>query len=499
MPISRKKACSSCRGSKTRCSLDLPCARCVQRHLRCAYERVPAPAPALGQGHGPYRKIARSAAPLSPRAGQGHENDADARQVPSHGPWHLLPGPWHLPLGNDVFEDLNAGDLPNTVAADSLPASATSCEVNTTGTVGYLDQWESSSMALPPPTSDNAPQPLGTLSVQPLGTSSVQPLGSTLSVFQNPGTLSQRKIAKLETYLSSKVLFGQMMAYPQMMTDGSGRLPPFIHPQCVLDGRSATECTSRGSGNHTCLPETLATCTSLLHMFFTRTAASSDFVWKTIFDHQRQIRCRTPSLDVQELVEAIQATVMYILIQALDLQTIQKNDARSLVTTTSEIGTRLHLLNGYQGIADGVLSRREWVTRESARRTICLLYGIERVFDVIFSSSGRDFCAGHCYVPLPSPRYLWEPVDNVTWTARYQKHNSMSSSYSSSARRQPGTCLVMQDLWRLRQERSGTIATCESASDAAGREGTFRDLEHWCETIDEFGSLVWMAAMMDGA
>ncbi|KAK3382659.1 hypothetical protein B0T24DRAFT_20132 [Lasiosphaeria ovina] len=367
MPISRKKACSSCRESKTRCSLDLPCARCVQRHLRCAYER----APALGQGHGPYRKIARSAAPLSPRAGQDHENDADAHQAP-------LPEAWDLPQpGYDLFENLNPGYLASTSAADSLPPSSTSCDVNNNGSVGYLDQWESS-MVLPPPTSDNAPQPL-----------------STLSAFQNPGTLSQRKIAKPETYLSSKVLFGQMMAYPQMMTDGSGRLPPFIHPQCVLDGRSATECTSRGSGNHTCLPETLATCTSLLHMFFTRTAASSDFVWKTIFDHQRQIRRRTSSLNVQELVEAIQATVMYILIQALDLQTIQKNDARSLVTTTSvgvpflpeivstkagqhcpslltvieqEIGARLHLLNGYQGISDGVLSRREWVTRESARR-----------------------------------------------------------------------------------------------------------------------------------
>lgn len=60
-------------------------------------------------------------------------------------------------------------------------------------------------------------------------------------------------------------------------------LPHFIHPQCVLRDQSIQDCIS-DAGVHSCLPEPLAICASLMHMFFTKSDASSAFVKMKIYE-----------------------------------------------------------------------------------------------------------------------------------------------------------------------------------------------------------------------
>jgi hypothetical protein len=82
--------------------------------------------------------------------------------------------------------------------------------------------------------------------------------------------------------LTHRVLRGQIRGYPEMMIRGVV-LPPFIHPQCVLRDQSIQDCIS-DAGVHSCLPEPLAICASLMHMFFTKSDTSSAFVKMKIYE-----------------------------------------------------------------------------------------------------------------------------------------------------------------------------------------------------------------------
>lgn len=74
-------------------------------------------------------------------------------------------------------------------------------------------------------------------------------------------------------------------------------LPPFIYPPCALKEQHAMECMA--DGKHHCLPKSLAICASLVQVFYSRTAGSTDFIWKTIYAEQDRLyrevssnRCR---------------------------------------------------------------------------------------------------------------------------------------------------------------------------------------------------------------
>ncbi|KAK4449689.1 hypothetical protein QBC34DRAFT_438122 [Podospora aff. communis PSN243] len=425
MPISRKKACSSCRGSKARCSMDFPCCRCSERGILCTYETMP----------------------------------------------NSISGPPEPATSEDGFRVL-----------DSIARTST---VTDSRTLGLFDD-----------TSTHSPlyvmDPWLSLNATAASPYQIEPMGvSDTTLAPTNSLLRPRKMANPEAFLTSKVLHGQLTSYPAMMIDGRGSLPPFIFPQCILEGKTIDECRSQAKGNHACLPETLAVCTSLLHMFFTRTPASSTFVWETIYAYLRQLRPKARLLASQELVTALQAVVLFLLLQASDMRSVQFNDALSLISTAREMAEQIHMLDIYQGYTPSTipssLGRRDWVIQESARRCLCVLYMIELVFDVIFSR-GIDRvpdCRGYAGMPLPADRTLWEATDNPTWARRY-----CESVRCRPALHAPATHLTIADLRQVRR-RDSSVLTLESETARS------EDLEFWCETADEFGSLIWMSVMME--
>ncbi|KAK1754281.1 hypothetical protein QBC47DRAFT_40691 [Echria macrotheca] len=431
MPISRKKACSACRESKSRCNLALPCSRCSERGFRCLYANESRPA-------WPYpatRTLQAVAATPSPDT--------------------LTLGGWDSATRGPLFDD-GIWDSPPTVTDDLW-----------SGVLGDFS----------------------TVQVTPSLDS------TTISGARPNSSLSPRKPANPEAYLTSRVIYGQLTSYPKLLIDGRGRLPPFIFPMCILDGESMDECRLRGNGNHTCLPGTLAICVSLLHMFYNRTPASADYVWKTIYDFQRSLQPKIAALDTRELVEALQAMVLFILIQASDIQSAHKNYPASLISTVREIGVRLHELEFYQervSHGQGSESRRDWTLRESARRTLCVLYMVETVFEVIISyQTTLSDCQGCGRIPLPAERALWEPVDHATWISKYSELTRRAVVRSSSA------TLTISTLKRLCR-RGSTLTEGASERDLDGGS-RLEELDYWCEMADEFGTLVWMSAMIDRA
>jgi hypothetical protein len=85
--------------------------------------------------------------------------------------------------------------------------------------------------------------------------------------------------------LTAKMIFSKLGDYVRMMGEGK-TLPPFIHPPCVLG--QGDECAS--DSPHKCLPEILAVCANLTHLFYARVPGSSGYVWQQICTHLRQLR-----------------------------------------------------------------------------------------------------------------------------------------------------------------------------------------------------------------
>src|SRR4051794_26781307 len=128
-------------------------------------------------------------------------------------------------------------------------------------------------------------------------------------------------------------------------------------------------------------------------------------------------------------------------------------------------------------------------------RTICLLYGIELVFDVMIGRA-TSYCGGYTDVPLPSVRSLWEPVieDSISWRARYQQAASLSenittSSSGSSTAQHTVVDLTIGDLTTLAPKQQGMFDIGAEGHDAA-TSLRLTKLEKWCDELDDFGMLI---------
>lgn len=321
MPISRVKSCDQCRTAKSRCSLSVPCTRCRDRNIPCQYRLTASPRTEQRSTHHP-RPV--SALPRSPRPGAAPPlgllpSDLEPVIIPeaiasadaggeaaslagalesfnpttvSWGPFGTPPAPWpYLEPGmvhrefavSGCLDDSQGQSLGACVprvlelqqnASDQGDISWLPSDPNMAPDVGQSDL----TRAAQEDESQNSSKRLQ---------EELVPVPRACWQFQNR-LLSPRWAPTTEAYLTTKVLLGQIMAYPRMMAQGR-RLPPFIFPRCAMEGPISQECAT--TGTHQCLPETLAICCSLAQSFESRTPASEAFVWRAINAEQARLRC----------------------------------------------------------------------------------------------------------------------------------------------------------------------------------------------------------------
>lgn len=116
---------------------------------------------------------------------------------------------------------------------------------------------------------------------------------------------------------------------------------------------------------------------------------------------------------------------------------------------------------------------------ESTRRTNSVLYGIELLLDVSLRPPGTSGCPGYANLPLPCPRELWEPVPDGEWARRYREDLAARGAQ-----------------WR-RTLRIGDLITSRRTHSGGECGAVVGDVAAWCEKADEFGTLLWMATMME--
>lgn len=115
-------------------------------------------------------------------------------------------------------------------------------------------------------------------------------------------------------------------------------------------------------------------------------------------------------------------------------------------------------------------------------RTICLLFGIELLVDVDLNAEEPSECGGYSLLPLPSGRDLWETVSCDEWRARYRRLRAESCDEK---------VLSIQDLRKARR------ALGADSEDRGQEDQLVAQVAKWCEGLDEFGMMVWMAVMLE--
>ncbi|KKP01522.1 hypothetical protein THAR02_06382 [Trichoderma harzianum] len=494
MPISRKKTCVQCRKAKARCSLTLPrCTRCIDKSLACDYARMvpysvttPAsPATNANTHPGDLRDAAADLRVLT--ASNGHHShglppgsahvlldslgmvssssstpplsSAAPMTVPGRSDWPLL----HVDLGPDAA-GLDTSAMPPIEPCQNV--------------FSFLN-----SMTIPSHAAPEGVQDEDTRLRNPITGSGTQ--SDFLLHDVRSRILTKRRGLNATTVLSTRAILGQVCAYPAMMVKGP-ILPPFIHSRCSLDDSLTHDCAK--AQKHNCLRRTLSICASLVGMWLDKTPVNSPFVWETIYNEVARLQKEHEAYDSETLLESVQALTVYLLLQAQDTETLAKNDVKFLLITLGEIGQKMHTTLGYNTVLDTIetpFCRSTWVLYESSRRTLCLLYVVEMFLEVTLRQHEARCCQSFANAPLPCTRELWEVPSTYEWSKRYA---------AFLRGRAVDKILTLAD-YKLSHQLSAEELVSGTGTGEGGGSIT-QDVIRWCEGLDQFGTLISLAATL---
>lgn len=317
MPISRQKSCLACRAAKARCSRDQSCSRCVERGLVCDYShRFSRPTPysrpleqVLRTGHSdpgnvdpspeyigdfiPADKEPRR--PLIPSPDPLRESSSNDTSPPVFGrdadqePWQSAG--WlssdQLGLSADLWPEIllqeSSEDASDRITTRQFAETLDKLPNVQSGPFTNLDHCI-----------QHQSNPFARLSNTELEESSFGRnrvftiLGSrcrTVSGTQFDVLAKPKRAITSSSFLTTQVLLSQIREFPNMLL--KERLPPFIYPNCVLDDQRTGACVENEM--HTCLPQSLAICATVVRLSLARNRQNSSFVTKIILQEQRRL------------------------------------------------------------------------------------------------------------------------------------------------------------------------------------------------------------------
>lgn len=231
-PKLRQKACRVCNEAKAKCSFGQPCARCTARGVDCIYTTGSKPA---GR---PSPSAPEIAMPTPPQDSDSTMNTVDLSEavLQSSLGQRFVEEPWQITV--------------DTILQDNMfrPSNDTT---QATGEYSYT------------PSALEGIHVLDMLQGQPYQVMS--PMTETLISSHGPiGSLRARRPRDATTQRDVNLLLQGLRALPFKMVHTNER-PFFIH-----------------SYSHRDLPEPLAVCARICHMFDTRTPAILPFIWRCI-------------------------------------------------------------------------------------------------------------------------------------------------------------------------------------------------------------------------
>ncbi|ORY31402.1 hypothetical protein BCR39DRAFT_526476 [Naematelia encephala] len=466
--ITRPRSCIACARRKAGCDNMRPeCSRCSSKSIQCHYPANKARTTRPGTQHGNNgstdrgRQISSSIAQLSTIVDDRQEtNGLDTTGLDGA---LVLPDPDFANLGlgsgEEYFEWINAD-----IGFDFM---------NTQTTEHHLSPGPSAMIPHSTHLTDQR-----ALEQQNLFSSMYSlPTAPSLAV----QTLIRRPKMQPGEQRIANLILHTLKSYPLMMLRHN-TLPPFIHPSLV---------TPDADNVHM---ESLTNCISLVHMISSGTQWSRRLFWKNVRLECEHLHQDYAKLNKWELLAAIQAVTIYILIRLDEGETDHNNIDFLLVKAVTVIAQQLHrtdiTCHTQCALCDNGLemSWKEWIYRESRRRlgVVCRVINMLVYFD---PASMCDAPTDLILAPLPAKKQLWEAGDEFEWKAESQRGMGLQTAFGIAA----DGSIVRLDEGRL---SCNDVWVSSPSLDARTLSRSTASWEEWCSGIDGFGGLVMLAASL---
>lgn len=418
----RKQPCRQCRSSKTKCTFDTPCARCVKKSLACDYRSL------ATRGHVsvPATPIEDSTIAVDSRHAVGMTNSSNPTGVQD-----TLQAVFTLPeleMAMDTpWIEIDVQPLSSSKSYHDLPLPT--CISRWDGFVPDDLFWVSSSIA-----------PWSTWKVEDKfcpGLMNVSPQAHPETAYADSRIVRRRSNAIARS--SARQICSILRSFPRAMLRRE-TFPAFI-------GISADKR----------LPEPLANCMSISQMFVNATAESMPFIWRTIIAEQTRLATDSVTSTSHDLLARIQVFIIYFIMMLVDYE--------SLCSVAGQASATLQALHSFHMLCErfsnsigesfcaGELvspsrSREDWIFNETRRRVSSTWF----VLTCVVSIETSIPCASTEHwraLPLPSPKTLWEARDEEEW----ERERSAAAAHTDNTLHSFGDLLDQCDLHDVRSRK----------------------------------------------
>ncbi|KAF2095273.1 hypothetical protein NA57DRAFT_79762 [Rhizodiscina lignyota] len=292
-------------------------------------------------------------------------------------------------------------------------------------------------------------------------------------------SLIQRPKMKTGTQRTANLMLHTLKSYPLMMLRDN-TLPPFIHPSWISSDVENQDM------------EPLNNCISLMHMIRSGVQGSRKLFWKNV-----RLECERwceehLKLNKWELLAALQALSIYILIRLDEGETDYNNSDFLLLTAVTVISKQLSRMDIAQSPNNRLnMNWKDWIFEDSSRR-ICVIY---QVLNMLVYFEPAALCdlhsTGLILAPLPAKKQLWEACDEFVWKVESERESGLQTAFGLATNGE----LVKLEEGQNHQLYCSDVMLLSLDPMTPLRRST-ANWEDWCSGMDALGGLVMLAASL---
>ena len=294
-------------------------------------------------------------------------------------------------------------------------------------------------------------------------------------------SFDRRPDLKSGSQRTASLLLHNLKSYPQMIIRHNS-LPPFIHPFSISNDAKNDDM------------EPLTNCLNLVHLLSSPHRGSRKLFWKNVHPECERWCAEYLAMNRWQLVTAMQALFIYILIRLGEGEMDHNNIDALLVRAVVLTATQFNLIN-FTGNTQPTLhsdsltsSWKDWILEESARR-LCVVYqvlGMLVQFEPAAMCDGADVVLG----PLPSRKQLWEASDAKAWIMESEREPpGLQPTFGLAANGD----LVRMDEGQLHPADAVLHLRSYDQTTSSWAAANWED---WCSGMDAFGGLIMLAAAL---
>ncbi|PVI02800.1 hypothetical protein DM02DRAFT_670214 [Periconia macrospinosa] len=231
-------------------------------------------------------------------------------------------------------------------------------------------------------------------------------------------------VRPFEKYISRgcrQHILSTLRAYPRMMTKSSN-LPPFIHRMgCGLyfNEQEAWKAPDSYTTDAFAPLNPLAACIDIARIFCSGSPKSNEFLWRSIDNEQKRISDELPQYSNGEILAAMQASLIYIIMQLISFGPEHFKKNRDWQNLNKRSCLRLRKPEICNISPPHLRSTRptweEWIFEETQRRTtvVSFLLALE------IGSEPCNVLADPRRITVPGEKALWEANTRSDWEREY--------------------------------------------------------------------------------